>query len=79
MTANTSLGVLGSIAAAALLAACAQMGSAGAGPKAVATLQPTTGNTASGTVSFEQRGDRVVVTAKVSGLKPNQEHGMHAH
>ena len=74
MKASTSLAVL---AAAALLAACGTMGSAG--PKAVATLEPTKGNTAAGTVTFEQKGDRVLVTAKVTGLPPNSEHGFHAH
>ena len=65
------------LAAAALLSACGTMGAAG--PKAVATLEPTKGNTAAGTVTFEQKGDHVLVTARVSGLKPNQEHGFHAH
>jgi len=74
MKSNTSLAVL---AAAALLAACGTMGSAG--PKAIATLEPTKGNTAAGTVTFQQKGDRVVVTAKVTGLPPNSEHGFHAH
>jgi len=74
MKASTSLAVL---AAAALLAACGTMGSAG--PKAVATLEPTKGNTAAGTVTFQQKGDRVVVTANVTGLPPNSEHGFHAH
>jgi superoxide dismutase, Cu-Zn family len=50
-----------------------------AGAKATATLEPTRGNTAAGTVTFEQQGDRVNVVAKVSGLKPNLEHGFHAH
>lgn len=66
------------LAVAALLAACGTMGGA-SGPKAVATLEPTKGNTAAGTVTFEQKGDHVQVTARVSGLKPNQEHGFHAH
>ena len=48
-------------------------------PAATATLEPTRGNTAAGTVTFQQQGDRVMVIAKVSGLKPNQEHGFHAH
>jgi Cu-Zn family superoxide dismutase len=47
--------------------------------KATARLEPTRGSSASGTVSFEQHGDHVMVVAKVSGLKPNQEHGFHAH
>src|SRR5687768_1449404 len=73
------------LAVAALLAACGTMGGASgtmggaSGPKAVATLEPTKGNTAAGTVTFEQKGDHVQVTARVSGLKPNQEHGFHAH
>jgi len=50
-----------------------------AGPKATAAMAPTTGNTAAGTVTFQQQGDRVMVRAKLSGLKPNQEHGFHAH
>jgi Cu-Zn family superoxide dismutase len=49
------------------------------GAKAAAELRPTTGNTASGTVRFVQQGDAVIVTAKVTGLKPGQEHGFHIH
>ena len=50
-----------------------------AGPKATALLAPTQGNTASGTLSFEQHGDHVMVVAVVSGLKPGQLHGLHVH
>jgi Cu-Zn family superoxide dismutase len=50
-----------------------------AGPSAVANLQPTSGNTAAGTVRFVQQGESVVVTVRVIGLKPNQEHGFHVH
>ena len=67
-------------ATAALLAAC------GHGPHhqggmsaAVAELQPTRGNTTAGTVRFEQRGEHVTVFARVTGLKPGQEHGLHVH
>ena len=49
------------------------------GKTATATLEATQGNTAAGTVTFEQQGDHVAVTAKLKGLKPNQEHGMHVH
>jgi Cu-Zn family superoxide dismutase len=59
-----------------LLAGCAAMSPAG--PAAVADLAPTKGNTAKGTVSFSQRGDRVLVTADVSGLTPGS-HGFHVH
>ena len=47
-------------------------------PRALATLAPTAGNTANGTVTFEQQGETVFVTAKVSGLKPGS-HGFHVH
>ena len=49
------------------------------GPKATASLQPTKGNNVKGTVDFMQRGDKVRVTAKISGLKPNSEVGFHIH
>jgi Cu-Zn family superoxide dismutase len=49
-----------------------------AGPTAVADLKPTAGNKAEGTVSFTQRGDKVVVVARVSGLTPGN-HGFHIH
>jgi Cu-Zn family superoxide dismutase len=66
------------LAAAALLAGCASMGGA-PGPTATAKLAPTKGNSASGTVSFEQRGSKVLVSGTVSGLKANAEHGFHVH
>ena len=49
------------------------------GPSAVAQLQPTKGNSTSGTVTFTQSGERVRVVADVKGLRPNQEHGFHVH
>jgi Cu-Zn family superoxide dismutase len=68
----------------ALLPLCAVLLAAGcasrpSGPKAVAELKPASGSQASGTVWLAQESDRVVVRAKVSGLKPNQEHGFHVH
>jgi Cu-Zn family superoxide dismutase len=48
-------------------------------PKASANLQPTKGSTVSGTAEFVQVGDKVRVTATVSGLKPNGEYGFHIH
>jgi Cu-Zn family superoxide dismutase len=70
-----------SIAAVALLGGCETIqGWFGSdGPKATANLQPTKGNTVRGTVEFVQRGDKVRVTANVSGLKPNSEVGFHIH
>jgi Cu-Zn family superoxide dismutase len=45
----------------------------------VAVLQPTRGNTASGTVWFSQDGAQVLVRGRVSGLAPSKEHGFHIH
>ncbi|MEO8023472.1 superoxide dismutase family protein [Polaromonas sp.] len=64
------------LAAAALLGACAHHA---AGPRASAQLQPTTGNTTSGTVSFVQTGSKVHVSGEIRGLKPGAEHGFHVH
>lgn len=64
------------LASTLVLTACASMTS---GPRAVAQLQSTTGNTATGTVSFTKSGDKVVVKGEVRGLKPNAEHGFHVH
>jgi Cu-Zn family superoxide dismutase len=64
------------IASALILSACASTPS---GPRAVAQLQSTTGNAATGTISFTQAGDKVIVAGEVRGLKPNAEHGFHVH
>lgn len=48
-------------------------------PRATASLQPTKGSTVRGTANFVQIGDKVRVTANVSGLKPNAEFGFHVH
>jgi len=58
------------------LAGCAAMDT---GPKATAALQPTAGNTASGTVTFTQSGRKVLVSGEVRGLKPGAQHGFHIH
>jgi superoxide dismutase, Cu-Zn family len=72
--------VLSTLCATALvgaLAACSSMGSSR--PAATAPLAPTAGSAVTGSVSFKQEGDRVRVMARVSGLKPNSEHGFHVH
>ena len=66
-----------STAVALVLAGCAHVGASG--PAAVAKLESTKGNTATGTVTFTQVGDKVRVEANVSGLKPGGEHGFHIH
>jgi Cu-Zn family superoxide dismutase len=60
------------------VAGCASMGMGGK-PSAVANLEPTTGNTARGTVTFTQDGDSVRVSANLTGLKAGAEHGFHVH
>jgi len=67
---------LACIAVAALFTGFASM--AIAEPSAVADLAPTAGNAAKGTVTFAAKGDKVVVTARVSGLAPGL-HGFHVH
>ena len=65
--------------AGAIVAGCASMGGGGGGAGAKASLAPTTGNSTRGTVSFVQQGDKVRVTANITGLKPGGEHGFHVH
>lgn len=63
-------------AAALLAAACATQPP---GPMASAQLTATSGNAVSGSVQFARRGDKVMVSGEVRGLKPNGEHGFHVH
>ena len=65
------------IAGTIALVGCAHPGPSG--PVAVAKLEPTLGNAATGTVTFTQVGDRVRVEANLSGLKANAGHGFHIH
>ena len=71
---RTLLPILGTLTL-AWLAGCASV----SGPAATASLQPTTGSAASGTVKFAQSGGQVTVSGEVRGLKPNAEHGFHIH
>jgi Cu-Zn family superoxide dismutase len=64
------------LAVAALAAGCANMSLRS--PTAVATLSPTKGHKVAGTVNFTQRGDKVMVEARVTGLTPGL-HGFHIH
>jgi Cu-Zn family superoxide dismutase len=65
------------LAVAGALAGCTADPHSGA--KATAQLQPTKGNQARGTVTFTQRGNRVLVDVSVSGIPPNREVGFHIH
>ena len=64
------------IAIAVLVSACAGVST---GPTATAQLVSTTGNTASGTVTFVKQSNGVRVSGEVRGLAPNKEHGFHVH
>jgi Cu-Zn family superoxide dismutase len=64
------------VAAALLMTACASTPS---GPSASAQLMATKGNAVTGEVRFIQKGDKVLVSGEVRGLKPNGEHGFHVH
>jgi superoxide dismutase, Cu-Zn family len=47
--------------------------------RATALLTHTKGNRATGSVTFVQNGDQIVVMTDVHNLKPDSEHGMHLH
>ena len=47
--------------------------------KAIAIIMPTEGNSVKGTFIFEQLPDGVKVSAVLTGLGPNQRHGVHIH
>jgi superoxide dismutase, Cu-Zn family len=61
---------------AALVAACAAPPPT---PYAVAVLKATHGNSAAGTVWFQQSGADVLVRGRVTGLAPDRQHGFHVH
>ena len=67
---------IGMAAIGMLTAGCASM--MASGPSATAVLEGTKGNTVGGKAEFVQKGDKVYVTASVSGLAPGQ-HGFHIH
>ena len=71
MKRSMAVALLGGLVAAGIAAAAQAQ-------TATATLAPTAGNTTAGTVTFIQKGDKVTVNAKVSGLTPGG-HGFHVH
>ena len=46
---------------------------------AICIVSPTSGNSASGTVRFDEIDSGLLITADISGLSPNQAHGFHVH
>jgi superoxide dismutase, Cu-Zn family len=67
------------LSAALVATACASGQPDKGGPTAMAELQSTTGNTATGRVNFVQTGGKVTVSGSIRGLKPNTAHGFHVH
>lgn len=54
------------------------------GPEALAVIAPTSVAPAAsmnpqGTIKFIQRGNSVIVSGRISGLRPGGEHGFHVH
>lgn len=64
-------------AALAVLAGCASSGGSAPGPQA--RLEARSGSQVAGTVGFAAQGDKLVVTAHISGLTPGRQHGFHVH
>jgi Cu-Zn family superoxide dismutase len=64
--------------AGAILAAC-QSSPMSSGKQARADFASKSGSNVTGYATFVERGDKVIVTTKVSGLQPNSQHGYHVH
>src|SRR6516162_5409733 len=71
MSQSLAVALFGGVVAACLAAAAQAQ-------TATATLAPTAGKTAAGSVTFTQHGDKVTVSAKLTGLAPGG-HGFHIH
>jgi Cu-Zn family superoxide dismutase len=48
-------------------------------PKGQASLEAKSGSQVAGNVDFTERADKMIVSTKISGLKPNASHGFHIH
>ena len=66
-----------SIAAAALLAACAAMPPPAL--KATAVLESRSGSSVAGRVEFTESGGQLRAHVELAGLAPSSEHGLHVH
>lgn len=67
--------LLGTIA----LIGCQSNPSQSTGKQGRANLEARSGSTVTGNATFTERADKVLVSVKVSGLKPNSAHGFHVH
>jgi len=68
--------LLAALSCSLIMAGCAWL--PGKTASATANLQPTKDNKVWGTVTFTQKGSKVLVVANVNGLKPGL-HGFHVH
>jgi Cu-Zn family superoxide dismutase len=64
---------------AATLVACQSNPFKSSDTQARANLEAKSGSKVAGQVDFTEQGDKVRVSVKVSGLKPNSQHGFHVH
>jgi Cu-Zn family superoxide dismutase len=62
----------------AILPAVLALASCGGGAQATSSLESRSGSTTTGTATFEQDGDQVMLTLEVSGATPGK-HGAHIH
>jgi Cu-Zn family superoxide dismutase len=61
------------------LVACQSNPSQSSGKQARANLEARSGSNVAGYVDFAEMGNKTRVSVKVSGLKPNSQHGFHVH
>ncbi|MEN3297324.1 MAG: superoxide dismutase, Cu-Zn family [Burkholderiales bacterium] len=61
------------------LAACQSYPFQSSGKQARANLEAKSGSKVAGQVDFAEQGNKTRVSVKVSGLKPNSQHGFHVH
>jgi Cu-Zn family superoxide dismutase len=71
--------LLVAIIGAATLVACQSTPFKSSDKTARANLEAKSGSNVAGYVDFTERSDKVRVSVKVSGLKPNSQHGFHVH
>lgn len=64
---------------AAALVGCQSNPFQSSGKQARANLEAKSGSKVAGHVDFAEQGDKLRVSVKVSGLKPNSQHGFHVH
>jgi superoxide dismutase, Cu-Zn family len=71
--------MISAVIGAAVLTGCQLFPTSTDGAQARASLEPKSGSAVAGQIDFRETGGQILVTVKVSGLKPNSEHGFHVH